>query len=53
MIRENLRPGLNGIVTISQALERLIQRPGENLRPGLNGIVTSSPDSPRPTHAQE
>ena len=39
--RENLRPGLNGIVTIHflRTLGFKI-REGENLRPGLNGIVT-------------
>ena len=40
---ENLRPGLNGIVTVSSShLSNRSLPKCENLRPGLNGIVTPS-----------
>ena len=40
-ISENLRPGLNGIVTALQWKSQNCCPICENLRPGLNGIVTA------------
>ena len=37
---ENLRPGLNGIVTNWRIIKVSENIKSENLRPGLNGIVT-------------